>query len=205
VRRVKPLLKKHLEVIFFSHLHGLQGVRDRALLLLGFLGGFRRSELTNLEVEDVSFSNSGMIVRLNRSKTDQQGEGRDVPIPKLDSHLCAVKAVKEWLEASGISHGAIFREVDRLGIVGASKLTSGMVARTIKKYIKKIGLDPSNYSGHSLRAGLVTSAAIAGAAEWQIRKQTGHKSNEMVSRYIRQSEMFSDNVATMIATFSANK
>jgi integrase len=196
-RQKRPLLKEHL-VEIVRRMRGLKGVRDRALLLVGFMGGFRCSELVALDAEDVQFAKEGMLVQLRRSKTDQEGEGREVPIPKLLGALCALRALRAWLDASGIEGGALFRAVNRHGRVAKKRLSSDAVGTIVKRHIKRIGLDAKEYSGHSLRAGLVTSAVRAGAAAWQIKRQTGHKSDQVLAGYIRDSGKFDDNVARVI-------
>lgn len=196
-RQVKPLLKTHLTAMQ-RHMHGLAGERDRALLLVGFFGALRRSEIAKLELRDVEFTKRGLMVHIRYSKTDQEGVGRDVFIPQNKARLCAIAALQRWLRASCIKDGAIFRRVTAHSTVGESAITAGAVASIVKRYVSKIGLDASAYSGHSLRAGLVTSAAAAGPASWQIRKQTGHKSDAMVARYIRQAELYSNNVARLV-------
>jgi len=196
-RQMLPLLKEHLAAIA-RRTRGLTGVRDRALLLVGFMGGFRCSELVALDAEDVQFAKGGMQVRLRRSKTDQEGEGREVPIPRLRGPLCAVRALQAWLDAASIENGALFRPVNRHMRVASKRLSSDAVGTIVKRCVKGIGLDPTGYSAHSLRAGLVTSAARAGAAAWQIKKQTGHKSDHVLAGYIRDSGRFEDNVARMI-------
>jgi integrase len=196
-RRVKPLLKTHLAAMQ-RHMKGLSGQRDRALLLVGFFGAMRRSEIAKLEVRDVEFSKSGMVVHIRHSKTDQEGVGRDVFIPKGKGRLCAVAALQRWMRTSCIGSGALFRRITAYSTVGKNAITAGAVASIVKRHVSRIGLDASAYSGHSLRAGLVTSAAAAGAASWQIRKQTGHKSDAMVARYIREAELYSNNVARLV-------
>lgn len=196
-RQVKPLLKTHLAAMQ-RHMQGLAGQRDRALLLVGFFGALRRSEIAKLELRDVEFTRRGLVVHIRQSKTDQEGVGRDVFIPKNKGRLCAVAALQRWLRTSCIENGAVFRRVTAHSTVGKNAITAGAVAVIVKRYVSKLGLDPSAYSGHSLRAGLVTSAAAAGAASWQIRRQTGHKSDAMVARYIRQVELYSNNVARLV-------
>jgi integrase len=196
-RQVKPILRKHLQAML-SHMRGMRGMRDRALLLTGFFGGFRRSELVGLDVGDVRFTKEGMVIRLKRSKTDQEGEGRDVPFSKLRGALCPATAIKKWLKRAGINEGPLFRRIRIDETVGSRHLSVNTVPQIVKHYVTQIGLDASAYSGHSLRAGLVTSAAMAGAAAWQIMKQTGHKSDATLARYIRASELFSGNVMNLI-------
>ena len=175
---------------------GLGGARDRALLLLGFAGAFRRSELVGIDVEDLGFREEGLVVTLRRSKTDQEGEGRRVGIPYgSDPATCPFRAVRAWLKLSGIDSGPLFRPIDRRGRLGPSRLTDKSVALLVKRYVKDVGLDPARFSGHSLRAGLVTAAALAGASERSIMAQTGHRSPNMVRRYIRECSLFQDNAA----------
>jgi len=194
---VKPLLKTHL-IAMQRHMHGLAGGRDRALLLVGFFAALRRSELAKLELRDVEFTRRGLVVHVRYSKTDQEGVGRDVFIPKNKGRLCAMAALRRWLRTSCIENGALFRRVTAYSTVGKTAITPGAIALIIKRYVSRIGLDANAYSGHSLRAGLVTSAAVAGAASWQIRTQTGHKSDAMIARYIRQAELYSNNVARLV-------
>jgi len=172
------------------------GTRDRALLLVGFAGAFRRSELVALQLSDLAFDEDGVTVTLRRSKTDQEGQGRKVGIPHGSAPgVCPVRALRKWIECGGIASGAVFRSVDRHGRVG-SPLAGRDVARIVKRRAEAAGLDPCTVSGHSLRAGLVTSAAKAGKAAHVIMKQTGHKSVAMVQRYVRDAELFTDNAAS---------
>ena len=165
------------------------------MLLVGFAGAFRRSELVAINCNDISRVEEGLIITLRRSKTDQDGKGRQVGIPNGTGPLCPVQALEEWLRASGISEGAIFRPVNRYGRLGENALSGEAVALIVKDRARKAGLNPVYYAGHSLRAGLVTSAAAAGAASWKIREQTGHASDAMLQRYIRDTGLFIDNVA----------
>jgi site-specific recombinase XerD len=172
------------------------GARDRAVLLLGFAGGFRRSELVGIDVEDVHEELRGLRIRIRRSKTDQEGEGRELGIP-WGEHLetCPVRAYQAWRAAGGISTGALFRPVDRHDGVGGSRLTDRAVARIIQRAARRGGLDPHRYAGHSLRAGLATSAAAAGAPERAIMAQTGHRSVTTLRGYIRAGTLFEGNAA----------
>jgi site-specific recombinase XerD len=170
------------------------GVRDRALVLLGFAGAFRRSELVGLDVEDCTFGKDGLTVTLRRSKTDQDGAGRKIGIPYgSNPETCPVRTVQAWIEQSGIDAGAVFRSITRHGQVQAGRLSGIDVARVVKKLAQRAGLDASKYAGHSLRAGHATSAAIAGASERSIMNQTGHRSVQMVRRYIRDGSLFREN------------
>ena len=196
-RKMQPVLKEQL-MAMMKYMRGVVGARDRALITIGFMGGFRKSELVALNVEDVQRVKSGLVVALRRSKTDQEGQGREVAIPKTTGATCACRALRAWLDVSGIGAGAIFRPIDRHGNVRPKRLSGYAVGSIVKRYVKRIGLDPALYGGHSLRAGLVTSAARAGAAAWQIKKQTGHKSEDVLAGYIRDADKFANNVAGLI-------
>jgi len=166
------------------------GARDRALLLLGFHGAFRRSELVALNVDDVEISREGAAVMVRRSKTDQQGKGRVIEIYRDGRDgLCPVLALETWL-AHGLRAGPIFRAVDRLQRIRPGRLSDKDVARVVKRTAEAAGLDPRRYAGHSLRAGLATSAARAGAHERDIQRQTGHRSTETLRGYIQDGERF---------------
>jgi integrase len=175
------------------------GFRDRALILLGFAGGFRRSELVGLSVEDVVFCGDGLVVNLRRSKTDQAGAGRKIGIPYGSTPAsCPVRALQSWLQASEISSGPLLRSVNRMGRVQSAQLSGKAVALIVKRRIASIGKEPNAFSGHSLRAGLVTAAAIAGVSERSIMAQTGHRSVLMVRRYIRDGSLFRENAAARV-------
>jgi site-specific recombinase XerD len=177
----------------------MMGYRDRAILLLGFAGAFRRSELVGLNVEDATFVREGLVAFVRRSKTDQEGQGRRVGIPfGSQPGTCPVRAVEKWLSESGIPGGPLFRKVTRSGSVQNTRLCDRAVALIVKRAAENVGLDASRYAGHSLRSGLATSAAAAGASERVIMAQTGHKSVEMVRRYIREGNLFRENAAAFI-------
>lgn len=167
--------------------------------MLGFAGAFRRSERVGLDVADLEFVQQGLIVTLKRSKTDQEAQGRKIGIP-LGSNLdtCPVRAVEAWLEKSGIESGPLFRGMNRHGQLQPERLSDKAVVRTIKNAAEAAGLDPARYAGHSLRAGLATTAASAGASERSIMKQTGHKSVQMVRKYIREGSLFLENAADKV-------
>ena len=178
---------------------GLIGARDRALILLGFAGAFRRSELVGLDVEDCVFGREGLTVNLRRSKTDQAGAGRKIGIPYgSNPDTCPVRVVQAWLEQGSISTGPLFRAINRHGQVQAGRLSGIDVARVVKKLAQRTGLDASQYAGHSLRAGHATAAAIGGSSERAIMSQTGHRSVEMVRRYIRDGNLFRENSAAKL-------
>ena len=168
--------------------------RDRALLLVGFAGALRRSELATLEVRDLGFGSEGLRVRLPRSKTDQEGAGVVLGLHFGDRPLtCPVRGVQDWVRSIAITDGPVFRSVDRHGNVGDRALDAGSVARIIKRAASRAGLDPSAYSGHSLRAGFATQAARAGAHERAIMKHTRHKSERVLREYIRDGQLFDEN------------
>jgi integrase len=167
---------------------GLPGKRDKAILLLGYGGAFRRSELVGLNVEDVRFGAADMTVTLRHSKTDQEGKGATKRIPTLDDvTLCPVRALKDWLDAAQIQSGAVFRGVDRWGHVRHGRLTDKVIALTVKRAATAAGLDARQFAGHSLRAGFVTQSARDNTPEWAIAEVTGHKSREVLRRYIRDA------------------
>ena len=175
---------------------GLIGLRDRALILLGFAGAFRRSELVALDVADLAFNRDGLTVTLRRSKTDQEGQGRKVGIPYgSNPDTCPVRVLQAWLETAGLAEGPVFRSMNRHGPCTTGRLAPADVARVVKKLAERAGLDAARYAGHSLRAGHATSAAIAGASERSIMNQTGHRSVQMVRRYIRDGILFRENSA----------
>jgi integrase len=191
-----PLFTDQLREMVAALPPDLQGIRDRALLLVGFAGGFRRSELAALTVECVAAETEGLVITLRRSKTDQEGQGRRVALPfGANARTCPVAAIRQWLEAAGIRSGAVFREIDRHGKVGARPLHRDSVGLIVKRAAARIGLDPSRYAGHSLRAGLATQAWLNGATELAIMRQTGHRSLDTVRKYIRDASLFRGNPA----------
>lgn len=192
-RRVDPIVREDILAVADSTPNTVKGARDRALILVGFASAMRRSELVALNVADVRFVSEGMVLRLRRSKTDQEGTGRDIGIPFARSRACPVKALIAWMEQAQIIEGAIFRSVGKGERVHQSAMTGQSVALVVKHYANLVGLDSSRFSGHSLRAGLITSAAKQGASAWKIRAQSGHKSETMLSRYIRDGELFVGN------------
>ncbi len=194
-RQAAPLLPGQLRTMVAALPQDLRGARDRALLLLGFAGAFRRSELVALDVEDLAAVDGGLEVTIRRSKTDQEGRGRKVGVPRGgEPATCPVRAVRTWLDAGGLSTGPVFRRIRGAG-VGAERLRPYEVVRSVKRAAEAAGLDASLLSGHSLRAGLVTAAAKAGKPAHVIMKQTGHRSVAMVNRYTRDADLFSDNAA----------
>jgi integrase len=190
-----PILGGQLRAMVATLPETRGGARDRALLLVGFAGAFRRSELVGLTVADAAFGSEGLTITLRRSKTDQEGQGRKVGLPYGSAAAtCPVRALQAWLDAAAVTAGPLFRSVDRHGNVGGA-LGDRDVARIVKRVAEAAGIDPANVAGHSLRAGLATTAAKAGKAAHVIMKQTGHRSVAMVQRYVRDAELFSDNAA----------
>ncbi len=177
----------------------LDGLRDRAILLLGFAGGFRRSELVALDVADVHETEDGLRLQVRRDRTDQERGGREVGIPFGDHpQTCPVRALRAWREASGVTRGPLFRAVTRGGHVAESRLSDRTVARIVQRAAGRAGLDPSRYAGHSLRSGLAGAAAAGGAPERAIMAQTGHRSLATVRQYIRHGSLFQDNAAAYV-------
>lgn len=177
----------------------LKGKRDRALILLGFAGAFRRSELVGLTVADVQFTNDGLVVKLQHSKTDQEGMGetKGIPYGSIPA-TCPVRALRAWVDAAGMTEGPLFRPISRWGQLQPKPLSGHAVAVIVKQLAEAAGYDGATFSGHSLRAGLATAAAAAGVAYHSIKKQTGHKSDQVLQRYIRDGSLFNDNAAAKV-------
>lgn len=212
-----PLLVDLLRALVVTLADDAPGRRDRALLLIGFAGALRRAELVALTTRDILFDGQGLIVTIRRAKTDQRGAGRRLRIPHgVREGTCPVRALRAWLAIAEIPlNGAavpLFRPIDRWGNVRAAGLTSQSVALIVKRAVEAArdealahddselaaALDPARFAGHSLRAGLATSAAIAGATEGEIMDQTGHKSVAMVRRYIRDARLSRPNVVKKV-------
>jgi site-specific recombinase XerD len=186
-RQVMPLVKDDiLEALVMSDQQKpVKAARDRALILVGFSGAFRRSELIAIKVQDLSYLPNGLEIFLNQSKTDQEKQGRTVFIPHAHGSRCPVRALAQWLELAEITEGYVFRAVTRHDRIASSGLSAQSVALVVKASVARVGGDKSKVSGHSLRAGYCTEAAIAGLQPWQIREQTGHKSDVTLAKYIR--------------------
>lgn len=175
------------------------GDRDRAILLVGFAGAFRRSELVSLELRDFRTSAEGFTVTIRTSKTDQEGEGRVIGLPRAKRlELCPVAAAETWIKRAGIVDGALFRAVDRHDRVRGAGLGDRVVATVVQRAARLAGLDAHQLAGHSLRRGFCTEAARAGCTEAAIMRQTGHKSARTVRGYIREGSVFLDNAASRI-------
>jgi len=199
----KPLLinnlKQIINVIDKVKNEEIKKLRDRSIILIGFSGGFRRNEIVSLDYEDLDFVPEGLKVSLKRSKTDQFGEGLVKGLPYFDnSQYCPVVSIKNWIEISKINSGPLFRRFTKGSKLSDNRLSDQTVALLIKDYLKIAGIESSYYSGHSLRSGFATSAAESGAEERSIMAMTGHKSTEMVRRYIKEANLFKNNALNKI-------
>ena len=199
----KPLLinnlKQVINVIDKLNLEKIKKFRDRSIILIGFSGGFRRNEIVSLNYDDLDFVTEGLKISVRRSKTDQFGEGSVKGLPYFDkSQYCPVTSLKKWIEISNINSGPLFRRFTKGSKLSENRLTDQTVALLIKEYLKLAGIDGKNYSGHSLRSGFATSAAESGAEERSIMAMTGHKSTEMVRRYIKEANLFKNNALNKI-------
>jgi len=174
-------------------------VRDRALVLVGFAGALRRSELVGLDVDDVGFETAGIVLRLRRSKTNQEGELEEVAVLYgSDPQTCPVRALQAWLATGAITEGPLFRAVDRAGRIGSGRLTARIVGERVKKIGARSGLDPQSYAAHSLRSGFATSAARANKSEAAIMRQGRWKSIPVARRYIRAGSRWHDHAGAGI-------
>ena len=191
-RQALALGKEDLTLIVESLGNSLRSARDSALLLIGFHGAFRRSELIAVDCKSITWSHHGIIITIRKSKTDQERKGRDVAIRHRGGPTCPVKALERWIQLSKIIDGPVFRRIGRSKNISEQALSAHAVSAILKQRLNEVGRDPSGYSGHSLRAGFVTEAVNAGIPTWKIRRQTGHSSDAMLDRYIRQAGAFSD-------------
>jgi len=199
----KPILvnslKLIIDVIDQQDKEEIKKFRDRSIILIGFSGGFRRNEIVSLDYEDLDFVPEGLKINLRRSKTDQFGKGFVKGLPYFDSaQYCPVVSLKKWIEISKITSGSLFRRFSKGSKLLDKRLTDQTVALLIKEYLKITGIDSKNYSGHSLRSGFATSAAESGVEERNIMAMTGHKSTEMVRRYIKEANLFNNNALNKI-------
>ena len=199
----KPILISNLKllinVIDEQQKKEIKKLRDRTIILIGFSGGFRRNEIVSLDYDDLDFVQEGLKINIRRSKTDQYGEGFIKALPYFDNpKYCPVVSLKNWINTSKISSGSIFRRFSKGSKLSEHRLTDQTVALLIKEYLQLAGIDSKNYSGHSLRSGFATSAAESGAEERSIMAMTGHKSTEMVRRYIKEANLFKNNALNKI-------
>ena len=199
----KPILinslKSIIQVIDEQKREQIKKLRDRTIILMGFSGGFRRNELVSLDFDDLDFVAEGVKISLKRSKTDQFGEGTVKALPYFNNiKYCPVLSLKKWIEISKIKTGPLFRRFTKGSNLSENRLTDQTVALLIKEYLKQAGIDSKNYSGHSLRSGFATTAAESGVEERSIMAMTGHKSTEMVRRYIKEANLFKNNALDKI-------
>lgn len=174
-------------------------MRDRALILVGFAGALRRSEIVALDVADVTFTGEGLRIVLRRSKTDQEGEGQAIGLPYgSNPATCPVRALQAWLAVIGNEAGPLFRAVNRHGAISVARLSDKAVALIVKRLALAIGKDPAAFAGHSLRSGFCTSSIKGGASERAMMRQSRHKSVAVARGYIHEAELFSDNAATRL-------
>jgi site-specific recombinase XerD len=189
--RKAPMIAEIMHRVSRAAALDLKGLRDRALLLLGFGGAFRRSELVALNVEDVEFTDDGLRVTIRKSKTDQEGVGVTIAIVRGGA-CCPAKALREWLDTAKIESGPIFRPVRKGNRVGDSRLTGKTVCVLVKAYAALIGLDATTIGAHSLRSGFLTSAARRGASVFKMRDVSRHKSMDVLQSYVRDADLFRD-------------
>ena len=194
----KPILINYLKsiinVIHEQKINDINKLRDKTIILIGFGGGFRRTELISIDHEDLEIVQEGLKITIKKSKTDQFGEGMTKGLPYFSNELyCPVTNLKKWLEISNIKSGPIFRRFSKGSILTEKRLSDQSVVHLIKKYLKLAGIDNNNFSGHSLRSGFATVAADSGADERSIMAMTGHKTTQMVRRYIREANIFKNN------------
>ena len=199
----KPILINSLKLIIDAidqqNKQEIKKFRDRSIILIGFSGGFRRNEIVSLDCDDLDFVPEGLKINIKRSKTDQFGEGFTKALPYFDSpQYCPVVSLKNWLDISKITSGPVFRRFVKGSKLSVNRLTDQTVAILIKEYLNLAGIDSKNYSGHSLRSGFATSAAESGVEERNIMAMTGHKSTEMVRRYIKEANLFKNNALNKI-------
>ena len=199
IKRTKGVAKTKkapVRVIHLWHLSEvlpkkLRGVRDKALFLIGYAGAMRRSEIVAINVNDLSFVEEGVRIRVRRSKTDQEGKGHIKDIGyAINAANCPVKALKTWLEQSCITEGAVFRSVNKGGNICNERLSAQSVALVVKEVMKALGCDSDEFSGHSLRSGMVTDALKQGISTQIIRQVTGHRSESTLAEYIREADTF---------------
>ena len=199
----KPILINHLKqiinVIDEQKIEKIIKLRNRTLILIGFSGGFRRTELVSINHEDLDFVDEGIKITIRRSKTDQFGEGMIKGIPYFDNEkYCPIISLKNWINISKIKTGPIFRRFAKSATLTKHRLTDQSVALVIKNCLKLVGIENENFSGHSLRSGFATVAAESGADERSIMAMTGHKTTQMVRRYIKEANIFKNNALNKI-------
>ncbi|HCT33764.1 MAG TPA: integrase [Sulfitobacter sp.] len=196
--QAKPLLREDLFLVLDALGDDPRSLRDRALLLIGWAGGFRSSELTGLNLSDIEEVREGLILHQRKSKTDQTGQGRKIGIPLGRTRHCPVAALSAWLDGRAQPESRVFRSVDRHGNMRGDLLRPDAVSTILRDRLAGAGIEPEGYSGHSLRAGLATSAIKAGVPTYKVRAQTGHASDVMLARYVRDAGLFDGNAAGVL-------
>ena len=211
IRRIKGSIQKGKKPILINHLKSIinaineqnideiKKLRDKTIILIGFGGGFRRTELISIDYDDIEFVPEGIKITIKRSKTDQIGEGMIKGLPYFTNEIyCPILSLKKWLEISKIKSGPIFRRFSKGLSLTENRLTDQSVALLIKHYLNLANIENKNFSGHSLRSGFATVAAENGADERSIMTMTGHKTTQMVRRYIREANIFKNNALNKI-------
>jgi len=202
-RGKKPILINHLKsiinVIDEEKIEEIKKIRDKTIILIGFGGGFRRAELVYIDFEDIDFVAEGVKIILRKSKTDQTGEGMIKGLPYFSNKTyCPVTHLKKWIEISNIKSGPLFRKFNKGLGLSERRLSDQTVALVIKKYLAVAGIENKNYSAHSLRSGFATVSAESGADERSIMAMTGHKTTQMVRRYIKEANLFKNNALNKV-------
>ena len=202
-RGKKPILinqlKAIVDVIDNEKTEEIKRIRNKTIILIGFGGGFRRAELVSIDFEDLEFVPEGVKIIVRKSKTDQFGEGMIKGLPYFSNETyCPVRHLKKWLGLSSIKSGPIFRRFSKSFKLSDNRLTDQSVALLIKNYLSLAGIENKNYSGHSLRSGFATVTAESGADERSIMTMTGHKTTQMVRRYIKEANLFKNNALNKI-------
>ncbi len=202
-RGKKPILinqlKAIINVIDNNTTEEIKKIRDKTIILIGFGGGFRRAELVYLDYEDLEFVTEGVKIIIKRSKTDQSGEGMIKGLPYFSNKIyCPVLHLKKWISLSNIKSGPLFRKFNKGFSLSNNRLTDQTVALLLKSYLTEAGIENKNYSGHSLRSGFATASAESGADERSIMAMTGHKTTQMVRRYIKEANLFKNNALNKI-------
>ena len=199
----KPILISHLKLIINvindQKIEEIKKLRDKTIILIGFSGGFRRSELISIDYEDLEIVPEGLKITIRRSKTDQFGEGMLKGLPYFSNETyCPIINLKKWLEISKIKTGPIFRRFAKGSTLTNKRLTDQSVVLLMKKYLTLAGIENKNFAGHSLRSGFATVAAESGADERSIMAMTGHKTTQMVRRYIKEANLFKNNALNSV-------
>ena len=204
-KRAKPLLLADLKKVCDKIEPSFLGKRDRALILIGWVGALRRSEVVALDLDNIDFVDQGLILEISRSKTDQEGASYKIGIPfASDKKYCPVEHLKRWIKLTGIKSGPLFLSGGTPGkqffidLEGSRRLSAAMVSTIVKKRVNRAGLNPAGFSGHSLRAGLITSAAQKKIPEFLLKSHTRHRSSEVLRSYMRSVDLFDENTLNLL-------